>query len=399
LALAAVRLVVGRPRFKPLLASICAGAFADAMVELVISWLVLTASNSPLLVGVVFALGMAPQLVLGLPAGALADRYERRVLIALANGAAACIALALSVLLLLGRLSLAAILIPIFFLGIASTLRTASNQALAYDTVGQSNAATAIALANLGSALLGTVGAVVGGVLVGARLPPAAIGLAAILYAAAAFLAIQCRVARHIDIGAAPAALHDGLRLIQHSRVISLIVLLVAATEIFGFSGSVLLPTFARDVFAVGSTGLGALVGAKSLGGVVGLLLFAVSNSTGHKGRWLLVACSGLGVMLAIFAMLPVFALAIFALMVAGGSAAVVDTLAQTLLQDVATGPRRGAAMGVWLFSIGLGPIGFLALGAVALAVGAPAAQLASGLLLIGIVVGLATSPRIRELP
>ena len=49
---------------------------------------------------------------------------------------------------------------------------------------------------------------------------------------------------------------------------------------------------------------------------------------------------------------------------------------------------ERGAAMGLWVFSIGFGPVGHLTLGAAASAVGAPLTQAVSGLLL-ALVAGL----------
>jgi hypothetical protein len=41
--------------------------------------------------------------------------------------------------------------------------------------------------------------------------------------------------------------------------------------------------------------------------------------------------------------------------------------------------------MGVWVFSVGFGPIGHLTLGAAAASVGAPLTQAISGLCLIGV--------------
>jgi hypothetical protein len=58
------------------------------------------------------------------------------------------------------------------------------------------------------------------------------------------------------------------------------------------------------------------------------------------------------------------------------------DTLGQTLLQRNAAEAERGAAMGVWVFSVGFGPVGHLTLGAAATSLGAPLAQAVSGLLL-----------------
>ena len=65
-----------------------------------------------------------------------------------------------------------------------------------------------------------------------------------------------------------------------------------------------------------------------------------------------------------------------------GLCASIMDTLGQTLMQRNADEHERGAAMGLWVFSIGFGPVGHLTLGAAATAFGAPPVQAVSGLLL-----------------
>ena len=65
-----------------------------------------------------------------------------------------------------------------------------------------------------------------------------------------------------------------------------------------------------------------------------------------------------------------------------GLCASVMDTLGQTLLQRNADEHERGAAMGLWVFSVGFGPVGHLTLGAAASVFGAPITQAVSGLML-----------------
>ena len=80
----------GFPRFA---CSAMLNTVAFAGEQVVLGWLVLDLTNSPLLVGVALALRMAPLLVVGLPAGVLADRGDRLVLL---RGANTTMALALT---------------------------------------------------------------------------------------------------------------------------------------------------------------------------------------------------------------------------------------------------------------------------------------------------------------
>src|SRR4051794_23573645 len=61
------------PGFAGLWVSASSGSFARVVTQLALSWVTIEATGSPFLVGVVAAARMAPQLVLGIPAGALAD--------------------------------------------------------------------------------------------------------------------------------------------------------------------------------------------------------------------------------------------------------------------------------------------------------------------------------------
>ena len=73
------------PGFTRFACSAMLNTVAFAGEQVVLGWLVLDLTNSPLLVGVALALRMAPLLVVGLPAGVLADRGDRLVLLRGAN--------------------------------------------------------------------------------------------------------------------------------------------------------------------------------------------------------------------------------------------------------------------------------------------------------------------------
>src|SRR3990172_13068524 len=79
------------------------GASAGMGIEHVaVGWLVLEMTNSPFALGVVSAARMAPFLVLGMPAGALADRLDRRNVLIAVTGSGVAYGLALAVLVVTG---------------------------------------------------------------------------------------------------------------------------------------------------------------------------------------------------------------------------------------------------------------------------------------------------------
>ena len=105
-----------------------------------------------------------------------------------------------------------------------------------------------------------------------------------------------------------------------------------------------------------------------------------------------------LGLALLVFALSSSFALSVVLMVAVGGFAAGLDTLGQSLIQRAVDDDERGSAMGVWFFSLGFGPFGHLALGAAAVAIGAPLALAISGSLLALTAVALSGVRALRRL-
>jgi MFS family permease len=188
------------------------------------------------------------------------------------------------------------------------------------------------------------------------------------------------------------------LTLLARSRLTAMLSLVILLAEVLGFSFQTLLPTFARDVFEVGAAGLGTLLAARSAGGVVSLLALARFGAGERPGLVLLGVCCGLGLALVGFASASAFWLAVLLLALSGAVGSVVDSLSQTLLQRSVPDRERGAATGIWVFSVGFGPFGHLGIGAAAGVFGAPLAQALSGGLLVLVAGLLALNRSLRRM-
>jgi hypothetical protein len=76
-----------------------------------------------------------------------------------------------------------------------------------------------------------------------------------------------------------------------------------------------------------------------------------------------------------------------------------VDTLYKTLMQSNVPDEQRGRAMGSWVLSIGVAPVGHMGVGGLAGALGAQGALLVNGAALAGISLAAAIGlPKIRRL-
>src|SRR3990170_4877276 len=101
----------GNRDFQVVLAGQAVSAFGDAISLTAMPLLVLFLTGSGALMGVVGALQLVPDLVLGLPAGALADRWDRRRMMLWADAGRAVLTAGIPLSYWLGRPTIAVILI------------------------------------------------------------------------------------------------------------------------------------------------------------------------------------------------------------------------------------------------------------------------------------------------
>jgi predicted MFS family arabinose efflux permease len=298
----------------------------------------------------------------------------------------------------------------------------AASQAYAYDLVRASRATSGMALTNLGGQLASTAGGLVGGYTLERLGSGATFGITAFAVLLAVIALVQLRTkpsgrpmpaaapepsegatvaTARGDDGSTPAESTDGparpaarparppvdlgraMTLLLRNRLLAMLSIAIVLAEIFGFASQTLLPTFAKDVFDVGASGLGMMMAVRSAGGSLGLLALSRIGAEGRSGLGFVVGAGLFGLALLLFANSPFYALALVLLGISGMCASVMDTLGQTLLQRNADERERGSAMGIWVFSVGFGPVGHLTLGAAATSFGAPQTQAVSGIMLM----------------
>src|SRR4051812_2609695 len=146
------------PGFAGLWISASSGSFARVVTQLALSWVTIEATGSPFLVGVVMAARAVPQLVLGIPSGALADWLDRRLLIVGSNLVTFGLLLLLVGLASGGLLSTPVLVGVSLLYGVIDTVRMSATQSYAYELVRTARATSGMALTNLGTQLLSMVG-------------------------------------------------------------------------------------------------------------------------------------------------------------------------------------------------------------------------------------------------
>jgi len=373
--------------------------------NVVLGWLVLELTNSPLMVGVALGMRMLPLFFVGVPAGALADRWPRHRLLLATGAGQGVTATALGVLTLTGRVTLTQVLLLTLLAGALRAVEHAARQSYTHDVVGGA------ALVK-GFALLGMVmraGWLAGSLGAGAVIARLGTG-AAYFVVAGGFLLGGLMLARasappptvSTDPGSLWRSVADFFAAMRRDRTLVILMVLTAGAEILGFSHAVLLPSLARDVLHVGPEGLGVLNAARSVGGILGLVVASRRRPTEGAGALFLAVLLTFGMSLVGLAVAPHvvgFGGVVVMITLVNGVGALADLFAQSLLQLSVPRHLRGRAGGAWVVAVGLAPLGQIQIGALASAFGVSVGFAVSGLALA--VLALATAvlaPRARRL-
>ncbi len=387
--------------FSVLFAGSVAIATGNFMMSVALGWLVLEMTNSPLSLGIVWATRSAPHLIWGMIAGTVADRVDRRKLLVGGYVVQMASAATMGVLVAAGLAQLWHILVFSFVLGSVSTFTITARQAFIVDIVGREDAMTAISLSGASGRAMGIFGGAASGIVIeqfGVQWPFFAV--AAGYIAGIGMLLLIREVHRETNDG--PRSLRgnfvDGLRMIGRNRTVLVLLVMAIICEILGFSHHAILPVFARDVLGVGASGLGMLSSMSSAGGLLAVLWLAWLGNYRHKGRLMLGVFLLFGVFLLLFAQSPSYAASLAFGGLLGAVAASFDSLQHTMLQLSVTEEQRGRAMGVWQISLGFGPVGSLAIGAVTSLIGARLALSVNGVaIIVAFVLLVALVPRLRR--
>lgn len=365
-------------------------------------WLVLELTNSPLYLGLFWAVRSSPNLLFGMVGGATADKMDRKRLLIICYVLYVICGLILGYLIVSGLIQLYHALVLIFIRGIIRTFENPSRQSYIIDIVGRDKAMKGISLNAVGMRGIGIVGGALAGLIIelfGKEWPFFTLsGLFTVSIMLVGLIrGVETRrVAQQLSVW---RNLKEGIQIVQKNKIVLALMLMAATCEMFGFSFPVLIPVFARDILKVGAVGNGMINTFRSGGGLLTGLVLASLGDFRYKGRLLLGMFLMFGVGLILFANTPVYALALVFIGLVGVSASGHDAMSQILLQLNVEEEQRGRAMGLWQLSIGFGVIGSMTLGTLAEVYGAPLAQsIFGGIMVLIVTLMYIKVPRLKEL-
>ena len=340
-------------------------------------WLVYQLTGSKALLGVVAAAGTAPMLVFAAWGGWAADRFPKRSVLLWTQSAMMILAFVFALLVWLGLIRPWEIIVLGLFGGVAMAFDMPARQSFVVEIASREDLMNAI---SLNSAMFNGA-RIVGPAIAGFLMAKVGIALC-FLIDGVSFLAVLAGLlmmrlpaqARRAPMGGAIAQSLEGFRYVWNHTRVRTIFALFAIVGIFGWSYSVLMPAFARDVLHLGEQGYGFLLGASGVGALIGALTTATfgtsisSRKLAFGGVWLFC------LMLLIFSFNRNLTIAMLCLAGTGFGMMLFFSTSNTTVQTIVADEMRGRVMGIWaLIFGGMIPFGSLEAGVLAHYVGTSA--------------------------
>jgi MFS family permease len=308
--------------FRLVVAGRFVATLGEMMVSVAIGWELYQRTNSALALGFVGLTLVIPVLLLSLPAGHMADHYNRQRIVVLAQ-----------VLLLFASLSLAALswtqgALPLvygalFLIGVGGAFSGPAASTLIPQTVPPETFEKATTWSSSSWQLAAVIGPALGGAVIaitgGATLVYLLDACGSVIYIVLILL-IRARPAtppakRETTV----RSLAEGLRFLRGSQVLLAAITLDMFAVLLG-GATTLLPIFAKDILHVGPVGLGWLRAAPSVGAAVMALALTHTPPFKRAGRTLLWAVIVFGLATIVFGLSQNFYLSLVALLVLGAA-------------------------------------------------------------------------------
>lgn len=385
------------PAFRLMWTGQILSEFGRQMIIIAMPYEVYVRTGSTLSVGLLALVELLAILGLSLPAGALADSFDRRHVLLVTQGSLVLATLVLLFTAIVPESPLLLVYLAALGLSAASAIDRPARKAALYAMVEKPLLNSAVGVDQASTQLASVCGPALAGLLIGTLGLDVAYGVAA-----AGFLwmiVVLLRLAGHV-VGTPlrrVQGIRAGLSFVRARPVISSTLAIDFTAMVFGFP-SALFPVLAISVFHVGAPGLGLLAAAVAVGALVASLLSGLLTAIRRKGVAFVAFVCAWGAAITLFGLSSFsFALALLFLVVAGAADIASAVLRASIIQNNTPDEMRGRVLSINLLASTGGPrLGDLEAAAVASATSA-AFSIASGGILC-IVGTLFVARRFRQL-
>lgn len=366
-----------------------ASSFGFQMMSVAVGWQIYAITGRALDLGLIGLVQFVPSVVLALPAGHLADQFDRRRIVTLCQMVEWVAIAVLATLSFTKHLDEAGILALVFAVGVAKAIEFPAMQSMLPALVPAAILPRAMASSSAAGQAAMIVGPALGGLLYVAG--------AGVVYTVSALLYLTALVLMsrltydHQPPRREPATLKTlfaGVHFIRHRPAVFGVISLDLFAVLLG-GATALLPIFARDILHTGPWGLGLLRSAPAVGALLMSAWLAHHSLRRNVGMTMFAAVAGFGVATLVFAISTSLPLSLFALFALGAFDTVSVVIRGSLVQLETPDDMRGRVSAVNAIFINTSnQLGEFESGILAAALGAVNATLIGGIGTL-VVVGL----------
>ena len=344
---AGLRLVLRIPALRAFLVSRATAGTSMTLIQAAIAWQVYEISGSALQLGLIGLVRFVPALGMSLIGGAVADSYNRRNIILLAQLVPAATTAVMLAAIAADAVTLGLLYGVVLLTGLASAFEQPARQAMLPSIVPAYLFARAVTVNSTMQSLAFVTGPTVAGAAI------AAAGVGAAYVAHGAFLAVSIVAMLRVPAvrsgtrsGVGWTAIREGVQFVWSRPVLLGAMTLDMFAVIFG-GARALLPIYATDILDAGAFGYGVLYASSEVGALLMSIVLILSPPVRQTGRALLLSVAAFGVATIAFGLSRSFALSVVAFMAVGMADQVSVVMRTTTIQLLTPDELRGRVSAV----------------------------------------------------
>lgn len=337
--------------FRALWIANIAGGLGGWMQSTGAAWMMTTLDPDPLMVSLVQAVTVLPVFLFALPAGALADIWDRRLFLIGAQFFMLVAAALLAVLTAMGLVGPWLLLLFTFLVGAGSAMAMPAWAALVPETVPREDLVQSLALNAIGFNLTRATGPALAGLLLGFASPSVAFALNAVSFLCVIIvLALWKREAPRSGLPPEHllSAIRAGLRYVKATPAMRAAIIRAVAVFAFASAPWGLLPLVVKDRLHMGPEAFGMFLGLMGAGAVCGGLALPGLRARFDNDRIVLGAAVLSGVAIVVLGLVPHAAAVSVAMFAFGVCWLITASTIQASAQLAAPGWVRARAIGIY---------------------------------------------------
>ena len=333
--------------------------------SLAVTWLVLELTDRSDQLGIALALQFLPMLILGAPAGVLADRLDNRRLLLATSAASGVLALTFGIVVTTGHATIWWIYALTFALGLVLAVERPTMQAILFQLVGRDllpNAVAANGTINSVSRLIGP--AIAGGLIATVGVTVGFyINAGSYLVVIAALLALRSSelVSRPM-IGQTKGKLREGVAYVRSHPEVARPLVVMSIVGAIALNFPTTFPSMVRFGFDRGAGAVGAAMSVSAIGSILGGIYIAGIKP--DPRRTLAIALTGFGAACVALGAMPSYWTFVAMSIVLGFASASFQSVNTVVVQQATEPAMQGRVMALHQTALfGSTPIGALLMG------------------------------------